>query len=604
MQCHDVWNASLSEQCAFVKEHCPESSGIFDFLRLNFCSMQAFQTPFTAFIVSFKSCRMLRFLIPPSIQITLVLFLFLWFGTTAGDFFCPNVSSISKLLGLTETVAGVTLAALGNGAPDMFATFSAMRSGSGMLALGELLGAALFITLIVVGAVALTASTTLPRVLFVTKDGKLTLLESISMVLMYLGYVSVVVIGHVIHQKSKRRVLELEAATQALVYESGDDVPSQLGATMLMGDEETFYDDDEATTSSAFVPHIASEHFPFLRGLSDLTGGRGEYSLLDSSAEETTRGSISSKLPFSEVTRFLTPTYYSWSQMSIPHRILGVITFPIIFMLRLSIPVIYSEEVEACLKQATDSFRGQEPISLLNAEESDTEDLDGESGNGKSSDWISVLQLFCGPQLIAFIQIRWAGAGEMAGLWLGSLLIGGILGFVYMRFVRQVKMRKLVMLSTTGFIVSIFWIYAIASELVGLLEAVGVIFKIKDAVMGLTIFALGNSLGDFRLDLVTNMSIARMGSPAMALGACFGSPMMNILLGVGVTATSIILPSGNPYILGQSAILQNTCLALLISLAITLLLVIVAKFKIDFKVGWVLLVEYAIIAYIILQTKA
>ena len=84
-------------------------------------------------------------------------------GTIAGDFFCPNLSTISTLLHLSETVAGVTLAAFGNGAPDIFSTFSAFHANAAGLAIGELLGAALFITLCVVGSVSLVGVAKIPR---------------------------------------------------------------------------------------------------------------------------------------------------------------------------------------------------------------------------------------------------------------------------------------------------------------------------------------------------------------------------------------------------------------------------------------------------------
>jgi sodium/potassium/calcium exchanger 6 len=45
---------------------------------------------------------------------------------------------------LSETTAGVTFLAFGNGSPDVFSTFSAMNQGTFSLAIGELLGAATF----------------------------------------------------------------------------------------------------------------------------------------------------------------------------------------------------------------------------------------------------------------------------------------------------------------------------------------------------------------------------------------------------------------------------------------------------------------------------
>ena len=62
-----------------------------------------------------------------------LVFLFSTLGISASDLFCPNLATIVRLLGLDDNVAGVTLLAFGNGSPDMFATFSAMRAGSGGL---------------------------------------------------------------------------------------------------------------------------------------------------------------------------------------------------------------------------------------------------------------------------------------------------------------------------------------------------------------------------------------------------------------------------------------------------------------------------------------
>lgn len=45
------------------------------------------------------------------------------------------------------------------------------------------------------------------------------------------------------------------------------------------------------------------------------------------------------------------------------------------------------------------------------------------------------------------------------------------------------------MVSFAGFIIALHWIFLLANEMVSLLQALGTILNISDAIMGLTIFA-------------------------------------------------------------------------------------------------------------------
>ena len=53
---------------------------------------------------------------------------------------------------------------------------------------------------------------------------------------------------------------------------------------------------------------------------------------------------------------------------------------------------------------------------------------------------------------------------------------------------------------------------------------------ISTAILGLTVLALGNSVGD----LIADMAVARAGQSKMAVAACFGSPLLNDILGLGI----------------------------------------------------------------------
>lgn len=59
----------------------------------------------------------------------------------------------------------------------------------------------------------------------------------------------------------------------------------------------------------------------------------------------------------------------------------------------------------------------------------------------------------------------------------------------------------------------------------------GILMGISNAILGLTVLAWGNSIGDF----VSNLTVAKQGFPRMAVGAAYGGPALNILIGIGLS---------------------------------------------------------------------
>lgn len=74
-----------------------------------------------------------------------------------------------------------------------------------------------------------------------------------------------------------------------------------------------------------------------------------------------------------------------------------------------------------------------------------------------------------------------------------------------------------------SFVGSIIVISVVATELVSILSTLGVVSNLSHSMLGLSVLAWGNSIGD----LMANVSLARQGYAKMGFAACFGGPMFS-----------------------------------------------------------------------------
>jgi solute carrier family 24 (sodium/potassium/calcium exchanger), member 6 len=144
------------------------------------------------------------------------------------------------------------------------------------------------------------------------------------------------------------------------------------------------------------------------------------------------------------------------------------------------------------------------------------------------------------------------------------------------------------LLCFVGLVVSVVWISIAVTEVVGVLKAFGIILGINDAILGLTVLAIGNSLGD----LFANIAMTRLHFPVLALSGCFGAPMVNILLGIGVSGLYMILTQSDrngaeydPYQIEISITLIILWATLLVTLIMLLVLVPLNGWRMDRRIG-------------------
>ncbi|WFD24506.1 hypothetical protein MEQU1_003208 [Malassezia equina] len=647
-------------------------------------------------------------------------------GLVASDFFCPNLSTIATRLGLSDSIVGVTLLALGNGFPDIISTFRAMEKNAGALALGELMGAAVFTVSMVCGSIMLVHQFTVPPayflrdvgtytiavllVLFFLLDGTLGLGEGVCMLGLYLGYVATVCLGDLAsptddetaplldrpievetpsapplgHHSllSAARVHDLSRLSDTGLAVSGNMAHHVLDPTFTFRHprlyrtmsqhslERPFYrspwlrprpgraltTDALRSPTSARLPRFFDQvvvspsamdeyvpDMPSPRTITDPAFAAQVRARDVSPAEPTPMPSIHidrapSTVPpgvaameealarLQSPPEALTlwrliviaffPSLLRWEHKSHFHHGVSVFCTPAFLVLRLTLPLVSHDE-----------FLLHEGLERLRDAAADAEDE-----HGLWADiWDEVGSVLETPAPIVHTAERVAAdhlllcmncvMTPLFVLWVAeapwpafpaAALVGSGAGGALWHYVRRTKERdapaqlQLFALwrSTLGFVLGLVWIVVLVDSVLALLRALGYLFHWSEAILGLTLFALGNSLGD----VVTNLSIARLGHPIMALTACFASPMTNLLLGIGSSATWLSLrhPTQGPYHITLSPALVLSSSVLLLMLVLMLVVLPLLHFRVNKYLGMCLLVTYVgvMIANILLELHA
>jgi sodium/potassium/calcium exchanger 6 len=93
---------------------------------------------------------------------------------------------------------------------------------------------------------------------------------------------------------------------------------------------------------------------------------------------------------------------------------------------------------------------------------------------------------------------------------------------------------------------------------------------------------------------VANITVAAF-APIMGFSACFGGPMLNILLGFGLSSTYVIHQTGEPYPLALSTTLLVSSFGLLALLIATLVVVPWNGYWITRPWAFVLIASYVVV---------
>eukprot|EP00794_Sanderia_malayensis_P014110 gene14110-15585_t len=427
--------------------------------------------------------------------------------------FCPCLKTFAKSLRMSDNVAGVTLLALGNGAPDIFSVLAAITTGNNNaapLAFQELYGSGMFVTTIVVGSIQLRSSFKLARrpflrdVVFyisavawtfvVMYKKEIQTAEAVGFIVLYVVYVTLVIAGQAVN-RSMRSYVRLNDHIQDIPPPAINDEDNQPESQRLRIFTKSAIEDFPADADFTEFEHgrsllLKHQHVPH-----DVPKNYGStnqviVSRVEESGNEDRQDFIEEPETFFE--RVIGINIEDWKAQALYWKIFDIIKIPLHVILNLTIPIVDI-------------------------------DVDGLRWNK----WLVVIQCFTTPVACVFLTNRaFTVVHKSFVLWGLLLIIGAFCSvFVLLFTPRKRPPRYPVVFAIAGFIAAVIWIYAFAQEIVNLLTAFGISFGLSNAVLGLTLLAWGNSIGDF----VANLAMAKNGAPRMAIAACYGGPLLSIL---------------------------------------------------------------------------
>ncbi|KAJ3687368.1 hypothetical protein LUZ61_016532 [Rhynchospora tenuis] len=154
---------------------------------------------------------------------------------------------------------------------------------------------------------------------------------------------------------------------------------------------------------------------------------------------------------------------------------------------------------------------------------------------------VAVLSVLFAPIFLSIIwnsQYEEIGSSNALSIYIIGIVIGLLLFIIALNTTHKSNPPKTVTLPWLigGFLMSVVWTYLVARELLALLVSLGYMLGISPSILGMTVLAWGNSLGD----LISNVAMAsKRGRDGVqtAVSGCYAGPLFNTVIGLGLSLT-------------------------------------------------------------------
>ncbi|KAL7452593.1 LOW QUALITY PROTEIN: hypothetical protein ACHAWC_004321 [Mediolabrus comicus] len=458
------------ERCKY-SQHCEGEFLMEKLLPLVFCTDPSTPSPLNKYPVL---QIFFPVLFPMGLMMTTLL-LFRLLGSTAENYFSPALDMLCSEFDIPPALAGVTLLALGNGAPDISAVVNAIKTNAqeGIpLSLGELTGGGMFVQSIVVGRIVMLGSSktgaiscgkelirdismyavAATYVFWMVGKGRIHYRHVIAMLFLYFGYVAIVVFSELRRDKHSDETDGNDASILAL-SPSADEEDQVVELCPKKKFHQSKLPDPPGSKYSSRVLRIMKLQQKKQKRRNSISGSIAQ-----------------DQMPYKRIyhlvdilsNKFL--SNFEWHCM--------LLEIPFIIIRKMVTPITCEEEYNRALVGFS----------------------------------IALSPFWC----FFYLSTKLEANSLYTRLQIATLMISFALGATVIRCYEKVAdmpLKYRIAVALYGFLIAATWIDLISEHLVNVLELIGVIMRIPAPVMGATVLAWGNSVGDW----TTNGALAQRG---------------------------------------------------------------------------------------------
>ena len=488
------------DKCTYVKENCEFS--YFSLLNFNYCIID--------------NNKWLTFLLLALI----IILCFYFLSSTGNDYLAPALGIISEKLHLSQNLAGLTLLALGNQAPDVIVAFVA---GDGEnegveTSLGSLLGGGMIVVSLVLSTVVLLGKEVkviwsnfirdlgmyliaLGYVTTLGVFGRITLWESCLFLCFYTIYVIICFI------MDKRKTEEIEEEEKKSLLGNEQEEQSDFSVSILSKSETSLDEPGNA--------------------LSLNERGHNELFQSDKAKEETDGidiGKIIKKAFFRRKSEYTSPEKKEQSLQTMEKQMYSRFKY----------------DLYRCYLNKESDWENKNPfqkmlfivldfpLNLLR---------DATIPAYEISKWKRFMFILQPYTISLFFIVIFNLYSLLFNFWYIALIwfsLVSLIAFVFYRISYRTSLPNCDWaLLSSAFIISILWLWFLTNILMDMIVTFKLLLPIDipQSFLSMTVLAVGNSLPDF----IVNTSLARTGYAEMALSGSIGAPVFGILFGFGMS---------------------------------------------------------------------